>query len=91
VLFALKRIGGGDVKLMAATALWAGADYGIDFLLLTALAGGVLSVGLLLRLNYGWVIGWPAVDTRKAVPYGVAIATGGMYVAAKLLISANQV
>jgi prepilin peptidase CpaA len=38
------KLGGGDVKLMAASVLLVGAGSFLDFLLLTALAGGVLSL-----------------------------------------------
>ena len=38
------KIGGGDVKLVAASVLLVGAGYFLDFLLLTALAGGVVSL-----------------------------------------------
>jgi prepilin peptidase CpaA len=89
ILFALKRIGGGDVKLLTAAALWAGPAYALDFLLITGLAGGLISFALLLRLNYGWVIGWPVVNASRAVPYGVAIAAGGLFLAARLLMHTN--
>ena len=93
LLFATNRIGGGDVKLLAAATLWAGPGFASEFLVVTALAGGVISLALLLRLNYGWVIGWPALTTSRAVPYGVAIAAGGLFLAARLLMltHANQV
>jgi prepilin peptidase CpaA len=38
------KLGGGDVKLMAASVLLVGAGSFLDFLLLTALAGGLLSL-----------------------------------------------
>jgi prepilin peptidase CpaA len=38
------KLGGGDVKLLAASVLLVGASSFFDFLLLTALAGGVLSL-----------------------------------------------
>ena len=38
------KLGGGDVKLLAASVLLVGAGSFFDFLLLTALAGGVLSL-----------------------------------------------
>ena len=40
-------LGGGDVKLAAASAVLLGAGRTLDFLLLTALAGGVLAAGYL--------------------------------------------
>lgn len=44
VCFAFNLMGGGDVKLMAGLSLWAGVDHVADFLLVTALAGGLLSI-----------------------------------------------
>ena len=53
-LYAVGTVGAGDIKLIAATALWAGPEHTLDFVLLTALAGGVVSLALLVRFNYGW-------------------------------------
>jgi prepilin peptidase CpaA len=44
VLCMAGKLGGGDVKLLAASVLLVGAGSFLDFLLLTALAGGVLSL-----------------------------------------------
>ena len=96
VLFALGKIGGGDVKLLAAMGLWAGPAAAMDFLLVTALAGGALAMFYLLpEINY--LIGWmrAAIERRApalqgievqsnfrthGLPYGVAIAAGGIFV-----------
>ena len=43
-MFALGWIGGGDAKVFAATALWLGWPASATFLLVTALAGGVLAL-----------------------------------------------
>ena len=45
--FAMGWIGGGDAKLAAATALWFGFDYLLDYLIYASLFGGVLTVLLL--------------------------------------------
>ncbi len=42
--FHLGALGGGDVKLMAAGALWTGAALADEFLMITLLAGGVLAL-----------------------------------------------
>lgn len=47
-LFAFNLMGGGDVKLISGLALWAGVDFIALFLLMTGLAGGVMSVCILL-------------------------------------------
>ncbi len=41
-------LGGGDVKLLAATALWVGAAGLTSFLLATAIVGGVLALAIAL-------------------------------------------
>lgn len=43
-IFALGWLGGGDVKLLAALALWAGPDQLLLLLLMTCLAGGALAL-----------------------------------------------
>lgn len=85
-MFALGWIGGGDAKMFAATALWLGWPASATFLLVTALAGGVLAVTLLamrsIRLRR-YVSAGPAWLSRLAepgenVPYGLAICIGGL-------------
>ena len=69
-------LGGGDAKLLAAGALWTGAGSVGAFLAATALAGGLLALGFLV-----WVAGsrMRCGDRRRvALPYGVAIAAGGI-------------
>src|SRR5690606_16080062 len=51
-LFALNWLGGGDVKLMAATCLWLGLGGSGLFVLATALIGGLFSLGLLLARTH---------------------------------------
>ena len=62
----LGLIGAGDIKLLAAAALWTSART-LDLLLITAWAGGVLAL-LYLCLNL--------VRTRRTteIPYGVAVS-----------------
>ena len=86
-MFALGWIGGGDAKFMAAAALWLGWPASGPFIVVTALCGGALSVGLLaLRsdaLRSLTLQGPPWVGrlaTPKAdAPYGVAIAIGALF------------
>lgn len=90
LLYGTGKLGAGDIKLIAATALWAGTEHTLDFILLTAIAGGVVSMALVVRNNYGWVIGRPPTEnTKQLVPYGIAIAVGGLFVAAKLIVNAH--
>jgi prepilin peptidase CpaA len=65
-------MGGGDVKLAAALALWFSPAMTLKFLVLMSLAGGVLTLA---------VVAWHRMKRRKGrpeIPYGVAIAFGGL-------------
>ena len=87
-LFALRGIGGGDAKLLAAAMLWLGWPATTSFLLITALAGGLLAAILMAVRSPGLrplVSAGPAWVARLArpgegVPYGVAIAAGVLLV-----------
>lgn len=86
VLFALRWIGGGDAKLLAVAALWLGWSALTPFLLVTLLAGGALSLGILsLRapLLRPFVLSGPPwfirlAEPEEGVPYGLAIAVGAL-------------
>jgi len=70
-------MGGGDVKLAAALALWFPPGLTIKFLVLMSLAGGVLTIGLLV---------WHRAKRREGrpeIPYGVAIAFGALAILAQ--------
>ncbi|WP_343348266.1 prepilin peptidase [Sphingomicrobium sp. XHP0239] len=67
VLFLMRLMGGGDVKLATALALWFPWAAMIQFLVIMSLAGGVLSLVV-------WGDHKIRGKTEKAeVPYGVAI------------------
>nr|WP_246048925.1 prepilin peptidase [Brenneria rubrifaciens] len=46
LIFLTGRLGAGDVKLMSVLCLWVGHGHQIVFVMITALAGGVLALGL---------------------------------------------
>jgi len=81
-LFHFGLFGGGDVKLLAATALWTGAGGIMPLLLLVSLFGGVLTLAQLAGrlVPARWRAPCPAIDRlcagQDGVPYGVAIAAG---------------
>lgn len=84
-MFALRWIGGGDAKLMAAACLWLGASGSGMFLLWTGLAGGLFCVALIFARFYfrPYVFGAPAwvrhlLEPKADIPYGVAIAAGAL-------------
>lgn len=81
--FRLRALGGGDVKLIFAAALWFGVGELIPFLLTTVLAGGALAlvfVGRQMVLARG-----PAGAKGPDLPYAVAIAIGGILTTARPL------
>lgn len=86
VMFALRWLGGGDAKLLAAVSLWLGWTAAPTFLIGTAMAGGVLAIMLLtvrstalrplILLGPRWVT--RLAEPGEGVPYGVAIAVGAV-------------
>ena len=93
-MFALRWIGGGDAKLMAATCLWLGLGGSGMFLLWTGVMGGLFCLALLFARFHsrpyllgapGWVV--QLMEPRGDIPYGVAIAAGALmaYPASPLL------
>ena len=89
-VFAAGLAGGGDVKLFAATALWAGPDLLTALVVVMSLAGGLLAIAVLSR---GWLLrrflpvnahqGAEAPITQQPIAYGLAIAVGGLFVLAR--------
>ncbi len=82
-------MGGGDVKLLAATALWMGPEHGALFTVLVALLGAVLASTLLLIKQHGELMGqsiWGFPFFRRLAelaqsgecPYGVAIGVAAL-------------
>jgi prepilin peptidase CpaA len=67
-------MGGGDVKLASALALWFSPASTVKFLVLMSLAGGVLTIGMLALHRARRRSG------RPEIPYGVAIAFGGLVI-----------
>jgi len=74
ILFAMRAMGGGDVKLLTALALWIQPVWFLKLLIVMALVGGVLTI-----VFGAWHIMRRQRD-RLAVPYGVAIALAGLWV-----------
>lgn len=77
ILFRFNLFGGGDVKWLAALAIWIGPSLDfVRFFLVMGVAGGVLAAIVLivrrLRPGYG------SDGARTNLPYGVAIAVAGI-------------
>lgn len=91
--FALNIMGGGDVKLIPIVALWAGTAHVLNFLLIMSVVGGLFAAAIIVinrfkaskyhksstNINLSM-----AEEKGSAVPYGVGIAIGGLYVAYQL-------
>jgi prepilin peptidase CpaA len=88
--FAAGILGGGDVKLLAAASLFAGPALLLDFLLITAVVGGVLGLAMLAGAPIGPAAAIASDGTvrarlRRGLPYGPAIAAGGLWTAFALM------
>lgn len=80
VLFALRAMGGGDVKLLTALALWIEPTLFLKLVIMMALLGGVLTIVF---------AAWHVMRRQKdkiAIPYGVAIAMAGLWVIASFYL-----
>lgn len=86
-LFAAGLIGGGDAKLFAAVALYVGAAGFAPYVFAVALAGGALAALLLLARQAALFVDVERLKSLKhlvmsgaGIPYGIAIAAGGLIV-----------
>lgn len=77
VLYLRGGLGGGDVKLMAAAALWMPLSTLPVFALALGLAGGVQALAT-LALRRLAPAGPDAAPARRRMPYGLSIATAGL-------------
>jgi len=89
ILYQFGQMGAGDVKLLAAVALWTGLSGLVPLLLFMSLSG-LLALPLILlargfvakaQANNRWKPEWPVprvLTKKQGVPYGVAIALGAI-------------
>lgn len=73
-MFALGWMGGGDVKLLGALALWLPVIPLIQMLFVMSVLGGVLTILVVAAHRIR------KLKTNPEVPYGVAIACAGLWV-----------
>ena len=89
IVYRFRLMGAGDIKLITAVSLWTGVGNIASFLLYTALAGGALSLGLLLlrqvivgvqlKGTYPGSVSMPRIlRYGESIPYGLAISVGGL-------------
>lgn len=81
IAFYAGMMGGGDVKLAAALALWFSPQGTVRFLVLMSLAGGVLT---LVALAWHRAL---KREGRPEIPYGVAIAFGALAILAQRFLN----
>ncbi|SEJ07127.1 prepilin peptidase CpaA [Sphingomonas sp. OV641] len=72
VAFHFGQMGGGDVKLIAALALWMPVTALIQLLLIMSIVGGAITIVMLIDHRFRKNSGNPEI------PYGVAIAIAGL-------------
>ena len=86
-LFAFGKIGGGDAKLAASSAIWMGWGGLVDYLLVSSLLGGVLAIVILAArqvplplflLRWSWVV--RLHEPKTGIPFGVALGAGAIIV-----------
>ena len=89
VTFYLGMMGGGDVKLAAAIALWFRPETSLKFLILMSLAGGLLTLIVLVihKKRRNPPVGEDGEPARPEVPYGVAIAAGALWILAQRFLN----
>jgi len=85
-MFAVGGMGGGDAKLLTATAVWMGFNvHLVEYVVVSALAGGALTLAILTYR--GSVLATftsrnlflrNLADGEGGVPYGIALGIGGL-------------
>ncbi len=95
VPFATGVMGGGDVKLIAATSLWAGPAMFLEFVVVTTVIGGAIAVVMMTRWRFALAQicefvggdGIRDVFLGRAVPYAIAIAAAAYLTVGTALLS----
>ena len=91
--FAFGWIGGGDAKFAAATTLWLGFELILPYIVYSGLLGGALTLAILTFRNaplpaFLQRVPWidRLHDKKQGVPYGIALAAGGLLVYPQTII-----
>jgi prepilin peptidase CpaA len=79
--FYVGAMGGGDVKLAAALALWFAPGDTLLLIVLMSIAGGLLTLIVMIEHHL------KKKEGRPEVPYGVAIAFGGLWLLAQRFLN----
>src|SRR5215213_854565 len=81
IAFRMGAMGGGDVKMAAALALWLPFAGVVKLLAVMSIAGGVLTVAMLAAHRMAKAAGQPEI------PYGIAIAFGGFWLIGERILN----
>jgi prepilin peptidase CpaA len=86
-LFAFGWVGGGDAKLVAASAVWFGFDLVLDYVALSCLLGGGLTLAILYARAHplpAGLMGRPWIahlhERTTGIPYGIALGISALVV-----------
>ncbi len=79
--FAMNQMGGGDLKLIGAAALWFPMTELSQFLFVMACIGAVLTLGFVIHHRRAKIIG------KVWTPYGLAISMAGLWVISQRYIN----
>ena len=96
LLFARRLMGGGDVKLLAATSLWCGPEHLTPFALVISVTA--VAIALVMMSPLGRLLpappsrlaagpGGSAAITRQPMPFGVAVAAGGLWLLGQYVVN----
>jgi prepilin peptidase CpaA len=85
-MFALGGMGGGDAKLLTATAVWMGFNlHLVEYLVVSAFVGGVLTLAIISFRSSALSVFTGRnlflrnfADSKGGVPYGIALGLGGL-------------
>lgn len=85
-LFALGGMGGGDAKLLSATAVWMGFNLNlVEYLVVSTFVGGLLGVAILAYRGSGLAVYTGQnmflknfANPKGGIPYGIALGIGGL-------------
>ncbi len=90
-LFALGVVGGADVKMLLAAAVWTGWSALAEYLLVVAMSGGVLALGLIIWRRVELPARWAGREWLRrlragdaGLPYCAAIGFAGLWIFPRL-------
>jgi prepilin peptidase CpaA len=82
IAFSARMVGGGDMKLFAAAALWFDLETAPRFLMAIVMAGLVLALCIIIARRIlpraPDDAGWAVLRRKGPIPYGIAIAGGAI-------------